>query len=243
MTVGPFYIEIYGEAGMGKTHQSHEGSPDPVHFDTASTSMDLGDFDIETNEGRRGESWDVIHSKVHGWDDEEAEKRYRYITGYEQAQDILQDLDGFETVILDNWYDFRTLIVDHMADEYPDLMQSRGWPTQNGWGKANSLYREFVDLVLETGRHFVVVSEMSDEYQDGNKTGGRERDGPKKAQFDCDFRVQLETVARDDGEERRAVVRKNRWLDRFSDEWVESIGPEYDFGTLMAVSQIPEEEW
>lgn len=243
MTVGPFYIEIFGEAGMGKTHQAHQGSPDPIHLDTANTSMDVGDYDIDPNPDRKGESWDVIHSKVHDWDTEEAERRYRYVSSYQDAQETISGLDGFQTVILDNWYDFRTLIVDHMADEYPDLMQSRGWPTQNGWGKAADLYRQFSDMVLETGRHFVIISEMSDEYEDGDKTGGRERDGPSKAQFNCDFRIKLDTEEKDGEMRRQAIVKKNRWLDRFSNQWVESIGSEYDFETLMAVSQIPEEEW
>lgn len=144
--VGPWYIEILGRGFDGQNPSESPELPNPVHFDTANTSMDLGDYEIDSNPDRKGESWDVIEKKVYGWDTELALKHYRYIRSYEEALDDLKNLDDtFETVILDNWYDFRTLIVDYMSDEFSNLMQSRGWPTESGWGKANELYRQFVD--------------------------------------------------------------------------------------------------
>lgn len=240
MSVSPFLIEVYGEDGTGKTHQTHAGSPDPIHLDTAGTDLGFRELSVDVDPERRGESWPVIYGKVYDFDEAKAESRYRYIDSYGTAEGVLADIPEYQTAILDNGADFRVLAAQHYCQ-----VNSTDWPHRQEWGEVNNLVTEWIETVLSQGTTLVVISQMKDDYEDGDKTGDRIRDGPKNMPFDSDFRIKLEKQRTEDGGiKRNARIIKNRWLDMLGeDAGITSIGNVYDFQTLMGVSGIPESEW
>lgn len=240
MTLSPFLIEVFGEANTGKTHQTHAGSPNPLHLDTAGTDLGFREMSVDVDPERKGESWPVIYAKVYEYDEDAALEHYRYVDSYETGQDLLQEVPNFDTVILDNGADFRVLAAQHYCQE-----NNTDWPHRQEWGEVNSLVTEWIEACLNQGTTLVVISQMKDDYEDGDKTGDRIRDGPKNLPFDADFRIKLERVETDDGGvSRNAKIVKNRHLDLLgADSGITSIGDVYDFETLMGVSGIPEGEW
>lgn len=232
-----FWFECFAENANGKTHQTHANWPEPLHIDTAATSMNFREFDIQQNEDRLGESWPVLWMNVYDGDKEQAKEHYRYVESHERLLSVVDKLSGddpYRTVILDNTADLRVLAAKHYVEQ-----QGKDWPQREEWGRVNDMLDEVFQQVLQT-HHLVMISQMTDEYQDGDKTGERVWDGPKRAPFKCDFRLKIEI---DEEGTRDVKVIKNRFVDRASDDWVANLGSEADFETLMHVSGIPESEW
>lgn len=228
-----FIFEVWGENGVGKTHQSFNNFPNPVHIDTAFTEMGFRELNVEVNDDREGESWPVI-LKSHDWDEEAAREPYEYATTYGEIMDAIEDHEGDkDTIIIDNSSDLRTLAAKHWCRQ-----NNSDWPKQEQWGEVNDMVNEVFERA-KNNCHVVVISQMTDEYDDGEKTGERVWNGPKEMDYKADFRIKLVI---EDGE-RSAKIKKNRFRDRAGENWVDSVGEEIDFEDLMLVSGIPEEHW
>lgn len=229
-----FLFEIFGENNTGKTHQAHDNWPEPYHVDTAFTSMGFRELEVDPDTERQGESWPVV-LELHDWDETEARKHYHYAAEYDDLWDAIgrADAAGAETIVFDNSHDMRVLAAKHWCEE-----NDTDWPQQQQWGEVNDLVDQVFQRALED-RHVVVISQMTDEYRDGDKTGERVWDGPKRMPFKADFRLKLEV----DGSTRVCRVIKNGSVDQAGDDWIPAIGDEADFETLLLASDVPEDQW
>lgn len=227
--------EVFGEPASGKTYTAHNGFPNPLHLDTSTTQLSPSDFEVKTmNHGDRGESWSVI-ADIYDWDDDSIDEHYRYVTSFDDVYEMVE-ADGGEhdTVIIDNTSDLKALAIKKfIADE------GQKWITQSQYGAVNDMVDEVTQWVLNQGYHVVWISQMKDEYADGDATGGRVVDGPKRSEFRCDFRIRM---AVEDGE-RHAYVEKNRLLDQAGDNWVDDFGGSVELEDLLMMAGVPEREW
>jgi hypothetical protein len=220
--------ELWGEPSTGKTHQAHSGWPNPLHLDTVWTDMGFRELEVESD-AEVGESWPVVQA-LYDWDDQEANKHYRLLDTWQQRPDIP---DWCETVIVDNAADLRVIAANHWCQE-----NGKDWPAQQHWGSINDMVDGLIRY-LNQEHHVVVISQMKEEYQDGDKTGGRVRDGPKRMEFRADFRVRLQMSQEND---RQAMLVKNRHLDRSNfPDWPHEMGETVSLDSLMSLAGIPEE--
>lgn len=224
--------EIYGEPNTGKTHLAHVGWPDPLHIDTAFVQMGFRSFDVES--GSEGESYPVV-AKLHDWDEDETDDHYWYVDSYSGVTNAIELTDR-STIVIDNSADLRALAARHWCEE-----NGKEWPQREQWGEVNNLVDEAIRAASDKA-HVVVVSQMDDEYKNGEKTGNREWDGPKRVDYRADFRLKLELQ---DGDRIVNVV-KNRHLDSASDDLGAKgtdLGSNTDLEELLMLSGIPEDRW
>jgi len=229
--------EIYGLPGTGKTHLGHNGWPDPLHLDTAITQMSFGSIETFGDNGKTGESWEVI-LKLYDWDETAASNHYQYVTSIDDIRNAIQRDDGaHETIVFDNTYDVKAFAVKGFIDS-----TNQDWLRKEQWGKVNDEVDEITQIALNNDYHVVWVTQMKDEYRHGDKTGEKEPDGPKRAGYRCDFRLEL-TV----DDDRHVLVRKNRYVDPTDEDAFGSRGDDLGSSTsheeLMMLSGIPDERW
>lgn len=228
-----YLYELYGSEGVGKTHAAHDGFPNPVHLDTAFTKfMGFGEFDVESDPDERGESWSTIY-KLCDWDEENAEDRYVYVDEFDVFYNFYKSglLDDYDTIVIDNSSDMKTLAAIHWCEE-----NDQNWPRKEQWGQINNKVVEVLGMYVQT-HNVVLISQMKDEYVDGEATGERVPDGPD-LRHKADFRIELVV----EGDERKAKFRKNRWLDQASDEWVDEITGDLTHDAVCETANIPEKE-
>ncbi len=228
-----YLVEVFGEPGVGKTHQAHNNFPNAATIDTAGTQMGFREYEVKDS-GEFGESYPII-KKINGWDKEETMKHYRYVSSFGEIYDALDELaEDHDTIVLDNASDFRVMTVKELCKR-----NNEEWLQQQEWAKVNDMVDEFVEVAIKSKRvNLVVISQMKDEYKKDVQTGRRIRDGPKRLPFKSDLRFKMTL---EDGE-RSVKVLKNRFLDRASDEWIDELD-ELDFEIIMTLSNIPESEW
>jgi hypothetical protein len=226
--------EIWSAPGVGKTHAAHEKWPNPLHLDTAFTKIGFRQLEVEPDPNETGESWEIVQ-KLHGWDADEAREHYHYLEEFPQTTEWIDS--EFDTVIIDNAADMRVLAAIHWCEQ-----NNSEWPKQAEWSNVNDLIDELL-RVLNRDFNVVVVAQMKDEYQDGDKTGGKVRDSFKRMDYKADIRLELELG---DDNERHTWVRKNRYLDPSSGAYGakgSDLGSDWDFEELMLVSDVPDEVW
>lgn len=219
--------ELYGEPGVGKTHAAHSGWPDPLHIDTAPTQMSFRSITV-TDESGPGESWPVV-CKCYDWDEARAQSRYAYAPSYDDVVSAIADAEC-QTIVLDNSADLRVLAAIKWCEE-----NNTDWPKKQEWGQVNDMVDDVIQMA-QANHHLVVVSQLSEEYIQGESTGEMTWDGPKRLPYKCDWRIQLVV---EDGT-RHSLLRKNRFLDRAGDEWVSDLGGSVDLAELYLVSQLPD---
>lgn len=219
--------ELFGEPGVGKSHAAHQGWPDPLHIDTAPTQMGFRTLDIQ-DEGGPGETWPVV-AKLADWDEQQAQSQYEYAPSYQAVVGAIEQSDH-KTIVLDNSADLRALA----AHEYCQ-QNNTDWPQKQEWGEVNDMVDDVIQAA-QLDHHVVVVSQLSEEYIQGESTGNMTWDGPKRLPYKCDWRIE---VAIEDGT-RHSYIRKNRFLDRAGDGWVNDLGNGMSLQELYLVSQLPE---
>lgn len=223
--------EIWGAPGSGKSHTAHTGWPNVLHIDTAFTSIGFRKLEVDASEDGRGETWPVVKS-LYGWDSEAAESHYYYLTSWPNSLEFIGS--EIETVVLDNAADLKVLAARSWAEQ-----TGNEWPQREQWGEVNDkidgLLRE-----LTSEYHVVVVSQLKDEYVDGDKTGQMVRDGPKRMQYKADLRLRMRV---NDENERQALMVKNRFMDTTSVEMPMNLGATTSLDTLLSLADVPNEEW
>lgn len=227
--------EIWGPPGVGKTHLSLSGWPNPLHVDTAFTNIGFREVEVEPDPDERGESWPVV-SKVFDYT-EEADERYHYLDEWPSSFAFAH---GFDTVVLDNAADLKVLAVHQWCEE-----TGNEWPQKAQWGEVNDKIDGLLRGLLRN-HHVVVISQLKDEYKNDVKTGNKVRDGPKRMDFKADFRLELDLADGDEGNVRQTIVRKNRYMDPTAGEYGAQ-GSDMGSGTsleeLMMLAGVPDEEW
>lgn len=224
--------ELWGLPGSGKTHLAIDGWPDPLLVDTAFTSLGFREHDIDADPDERGESWAIL-LKLCDYDQEKAAERYHYLSGWPED---LSFCEGFDSVIIDNAADLRVIAVHEWVQN-----NDYDWPQQAQWGQINDMIDGLL-RTLQRDYHTVVISQMKDEYKNDVKTGKKEREGPKRMDHKADLRFELRVG--DDG--RKIHVRKNRWLDPASDDYMSEgtvVDDSLTFEEVMYASEQPEELW
>lgn len=222
--------ELYGEPGTGKTHAAHSGWPDPLHVDTAFVQMGFRSMDVH-DQGGRGESWPVV-AKQYDWDEQTAADHYAYVTEFPQVRQAIETTDR-STIVLDNTADLRALAAKQYCVE-----NNTEWPAKEEWGQINDMVDQVIQLASES-HHLVIISQMGDEYQNGEKTGRRVWDGPKRLPYKCDWRIHLVV---EEGT-RHGYVEKNRFVDQAGDDWIDDVGGSVNLEDLYLVSKIPNQQW
>lgn len=220
--------ELWGEPGSGKSHLAHQWTNSVYHLDTAYTTLGFRSMEID-DDRERGETWPVV-LKQYDWDETKASEHYEFLSAWPQNTDFIPV--DVETVVIDNAADLRVLAAHDWCVEH-----NTDWPQRAQWGEVHDKVDRFL-RALQRRYHVVVISQMTDEYEDGEKTGHRVRDGPKRLDHRADFRLRLEV---DDGTRVIHIV-KNRFLDQAGDDWVGEIQSSIDLETLAALSNIPEEQ-
>lgn len=226
--------EIFGPPGSGKTHASHEGWPNPLHIDTAMTQIRTQDHDVEVVDGETGESWEVV-LKIYDWDEQTAQSNYAYATSFDEVQETVREDDNeHDSVIIDNTYDLKALAIKRFLSN-----QDQTWIRQEQYGGINDMVDEITLWIKNQGYHVVWVTQVKDEYRNGQRTGEYIPDGPKRADHRCDFRIEM--FVDDDG--RHAIVRKNRYLDPAGDDYGSEgsdLEGSLNLEDLFLLSEVPE---
>lgn len=229
----PTLTEIWGPPSAGKSHAAINGWPDPVVVDTAFTSLGFRDIEIDPDPEERGETWPVL-LKINDYDVEAAEQQYHYLSEFPEDFAFAED---FGSVIIDNTVDLRVLA----ANAWTQKPGNSEWPQQGEWGEVNDMV-DWVIRRLAHDHHVVVISQMKDEYVNGDSTGEKVREGPKRMEYKADIRIEMDV----DENGHHAYVWKNRYMDPATDEFGSEgsdLGSGFTFSDIMHLSGVPEEQW
>lgn len=208
----PIQIEVYGEAGVGKTHFLWD-MPDPYVIDLSPTA-----------EGK-------VNAMLNG-----------SICSYEHCNNISEvgisimnaESAGAKSVCIDSSVYLQPMAVEEW------LMDENIRRKNAGKSKLHKVYpftrygevRKRVDTlfsdVLMCGMNLVLTSQMQNQYVDDKDTGRRVPLGYTKADFQSHVRLRLAII----GGKRVCYVKKNRFVDQTSDAHFKTI-PEPTFKCLV----------
>lgn len=237
-----FLTEIWGAPGVGKTHLGHKlaGDGNALHIDTATTANSVQEKEVKVRSDREfGESWPVVQS-IYGYDEEAASSHYWFADSLQSVR-MAVDADGGEhdAVVLDNTTDLRNLAIKEFLGECDQT-----WIMQEQYGAVNDKVDALTDWILAQGYHVVWITQMTDEYVNGQSTGEKVPKSPKYGDHRCDFRLEVAVEGTDDAKERIIRVRKNRHADPIGGgpaaEGSEHTGS-LTLDTLLALSDVPGE--
>lgn len=190
MNKAPIYFQVAAEGGVGKTHTSLSAFPRPFLVDC--TAHGDGKF---TAKKLLGDDFDT---------------HYFYAN---KLTEVIDAVDGainsgkFATIVLDEYSGLRRLGQEWYLYKFK---KSKVFPATE-WGViTRKINNEVIWKALEAGLNVVVTSGFSDDYKDGEKTGGRTANSPPNAGVDIDFRIMLsENATRDNVV---VTVMKNKFM-------------------------------
>lgn len=229
-------IELYGPPGVGKTHAAHTIHESVLHIDTCTTQLSVQDHEVQQMgaDDAHGESWPVVLD-LYGYDEQTASEHYAYATSFEQIRAIVEaDDNAHDVVVIDNTSDLRNLAIkDFLAES------GQTWIAQEQYGAVNDMVDGITEEIKRQGYHVVWCTQLKDEYRNGQKTGEKVPESPKRADHRCDFRLRLAI----EDNERAIHVEKNRHMDATSDEpgAAGTVLDDVSLDLLAAFSGIPED--
>ena len=204
----PILVEIIGESAVGKTHTSCL-FPKSVLFDMTPE--------------KEGE---LIAIKIFGNDYHD---RYFKINNYNDFLNAVTNIpDDTKTVVIDTSKDFIKIIADEwLVRENRKLVAmgkrklTRVYPTTL-YGQVYRMADDEVKRLMKIPCNVVFTSIMTDEYVNSEKTGRRVRDGYSRLPFQCWLRI---AISIENGKRIYKII-KNRFVDKISDDYVESFNNE-----------------
>jgi len=216
----PLFVEIIGEAAVGKTHLACL-FPKPAVVDTTKTR----------------ESYAVMRKLLTDW-----KERYFPVTTLEEIRNVLKKIEEkktmFRTVVIDTSADLRDMGSTEYLKEKSNASKERValMPLEYKW--VNERIDEIShNIRVKMTMNLVHLAQMKDEYtgkgNSSEKTGKRIRKGYPNANAQADVRLLLKIEQEVDAKtmryteklKRTCVVVKNRFKDQVAPEWVATLEP------------------
>ncbi len=214
----PLYVEVIGEPESGKTHFSLT-APNPFLIDTTPKFESL-----------------PILMKLYPDDYLARSRNVRTWKDIEEAVNFALE-KKFMTIIFDTSADLQQLAAEQWLKE---TGKKAVYPiTEYRWVRMK--VDNLIWKIINSGINVILTSQMRDEWVGDKRTGRRERDGYKKAEFQADIRLYFYIEKENESYKRHVRVVKNRFVDRTSKDWVEELVGNVTFSDIVKITKLPEE--
>jgi GTPase SAR1 family protein len=130
-------IMIFGEGGLGKT------------------SLALTSFNpllLDFNNGVHRASYPLQPISFRGTS---AKANWNKVQRTIQST---QEIEAFNTIVIDTYGDVLDLIIDYLYDLKPKLFMSEGKPKENGWGEIKAVSQRFMKTIKRLNKDVVVIA-------------------------------------------------------------------------------------
>ncbi|MHA1289453.1 MAG: AAA family ATPase [Candidatus Thorarchaeota archaeon] len=205
-------IEVYGEAGVGKTHFLHT-MPDPYIIDLSPTA-----------EGR-------INAILFGHTDV-----YEHCMNLSEVEKAIVNADhvSAKSICIDSSVYLQQMAVDDWLFIENQKRKASGKSMLNKvypftrYGEIRHRIDTLFSDVLMSSMNLVCTSQMQNQYDGDSKTGRRIPLGYPKLDFQSHVRIRLSII----GGKRICYIKKNRFVDQLGDAYFKTI-PEPTFECLV----------